>query len=375
MAQNDRLFGLVEQYYKHLGLVTTPIAVLQPAEPFLDSVGEDLRRRIFITQNENGENLCLRPEFTIPVCLQHIKNNAVTPRQYAYLGEVFRQQRLNDTGFYQAGIEDLGDPHEKHADARSLQMALNFMKRVALENSYHIIIGDQTVFAALLHALKIDNVWQKKLLRAFGNASKLHKMLSDFMSLKEEPPLAPHLETFVKKNDKNALIASLEEEMRDAGLSPLVSRNPAEIAQRLLDRDVLQSKPLSPKNLAIIQEFLQLRMCLHNAHEILLNFAQKHHLNLMDSLHSFVARNDAFQQAKIDLKSIEFDSAFGRPLDYYTGFVFEIRSNANVIVGGGRYDNLMAMLGAKKPIPAIGFSISLDHINLQSRSEAEGRKL
>ncbi len=42
------------------------IPVIQPADQFLDMAGEDLRRRIFLTENENGESLCLRPEFTIP---------------------------------------------------------------------------------------------------------------------------------------------------------------------------------------------------------------------------------------------------------------------------------------------------------------------
>ena len=66
-------------------------AVLQPAEPFLDMAGEDLRRRIFLTESETGETLCLRPEWTIPVCLDHIASQAGTPRRYSYCGEVFRQ--------------------------------------------------------------------------------------------------------------------------------------------------------------------------------------------------------------------------------------------------------------------------------------------
>src|SRR3546814_3008310 len=63
-----------------------------PADPFLDMAGEDLRRRIFLTESETGQSLCLRPEFTIPVCLDHIASQAGTPRRYSYLGEVFRQR-------------------------------------------------------------------------------------------------------------------------------------------------------------------------------------------------------------------------------------------------------------------------------------------
>ncbi|TJW72230.1 MAG: ATP phosphoribosyltransferase regulatory subunit, partial [Mesorhizobium sp.] len=96
------------------------VAVLQPADPFLDMAGEDLRRRIFLTESETGQTLCLRPEFTIPVCLDHIASQAGTPRRYSYLGEVFRQRREGGNEFFQAGIEDLGDGDTPQADARSL---------------------------------------------------------------------------------------------------------------------------------------------------------------------------------------------------------------------------------------------------------------
>jgi ATP phosphoribosyltransferase regulatory subunit len=96
------------------------VPVIQPADPFLDMAGEDLRRRIFLTESETGETLCLRPEFTIPVCLDHIANRSGTPRRYAYLGEVFRQRREGGAEFFQAGIEDLGSPDMAEADARSI---------------------------------------------------------------------------------------------------------------------------------------------------------------------------------------------------------------------------------------------------------------
>jgi ATP phosphoribosyltransferase regulatory subunit len=56
----------------------------------------------------------------------------------------------------------------------------------------------------------------------------------------------------------------------------------------------------------------------------------------------------------------------GRNLDYYTGFVFEIgderRPGSKPIVGGGRYDGLLAMLGAGTEVPAVGASIWLDRL-------------
>ena len=59
-----------------------------------------------------------------------------------------------------------------------------------------------------------------------------------------------------------------------------------------------------------------------------------------------------------------YRAAFGRPLDYYTGLVFEISlpGSPRPLVGGGRYDRLLTLLGAQQAIPGVGFSVWLDRI-------------
>ena len=121
------------------GAVTVPI--LQPADPYLDTAGEALRRRIFLTRGESGETLCLRPDFTIPVCLSHIAHGAALPRRYSYLGLVFRQIRAEGSEFRQAGIEDLGDPAYADADARALADALASLAAAGLSRPLDIEIG------------------------------------------------------------------------------------------------------------------------------------------------------------------------------------------------------------------------------------------
>ncbi len=140
------------------GMVEVP--VLQPADPFLDMAGEDLRRRIFLTESETGETLCLRPEFTIPVCLDHIANRAATPRRYAYLGEVFRQRREGGNEFFQAGIEDLGDPAIAASDARSVADAHALLAMALPGAPLSVTLGDQTVFEAVLAALGLPRGWR-----------------------------------------------------------------------------------------------------------------------------------------------------------------------------------------------------------------------
>ncbi len=161
-----------------LGGIRVDIPVIQPAEPFLDMAGEDLRRRIFLTESETGESLCLRPEFTIPVCSAHIAENVATPRRYSYLGQVFRQRRDGANEFFQAGVEDLGEPDEASADARALSEARALVAEFTPAANLSIILGDQAVFEAVVAGLGLPTGWQKRLIHAFGNEQALEAMIA-----------------------------------------------------------------------------------------------------------------------------------------------------------------------------------------------------
>ena len=58
-------------------------------------------------------------------------------------------------------------------------------------------------------------------------------------------------------------------------------------------------------------------------------------------------------------QDINFIANFGRDVEYYTGIVFEVFSDKKEIARGGRYDDLLKSLGAKKNIPAVGAAINL----------------
>ncbi len=61
----------------------------------------------------------------------------------------------------------------------------------------------------------------------------------------------------------------------------------------------------------------------------------------------------------------EIDKMLVRGLDYYTRTVFEIKSAKlgaqSAILGGGRYDGLVEMLGGK-PTPAVGFALGVERL-------------
>ncbi len=346
------------------GAQAIDVPMLQPADPFLDIAGEDLRRRIFLTESETGETLCLRPEFTIPVCLDHIANRAATPRRYAYLGEVFRQRRDGESEFVQAGIEDLGDPDTARADARSLADAHALLAMALPGLPLAVTLGDQTVFEAVLAALGLPRGWQKRLARAFGSAEMVEAALADLADPPAGRGLAGEANLIAASGDRAALAAFIEGEMREAGISPSAGRTPEEIARRLIEKAELSRLRLTPAQLDALKTFLAIHVPLAEASLALARFAASSGIVLGEALDLFSARADAILSNGLKAKDIAYDAAFGRPLDYYTGVVFEIATpgGPRPLVGGGRYDRLLTLLGAETPIPGVGFSVWLDRI-------------
>jgi ATP phosphoribosyltransferase regulatory subunit len=354
----------VREVFAARGAEPIAVAVLQPADPFLDIAGEDLRRRIFLTESESGEALCLRPEFTIPVCLDHIASRAGTPRRYSYLGEVFRQRRDGGSEFLQGGIEDIGEPDIAEADARSVADAVALFDAVLPGKRLDVTLGDQAVFEAVLAALGLPRGWQKRLARAFGAPDLLQAALADLARPANGPAHDASYPELSALTDAAALTEGVRSAMETAGFPTSGGRTPEEIARRLIEKSELSQVRLEDSALAALKAFLDIHVPLDRAVETLTGFARGAGLQLGAALDLFAARAAAMARHGLAVGEIRYDAAFGRPLDYYTGLVFEISApgGQRPLVGGGRYDRLLTLLGAPQPIPGVGFSVWLDRI-------------
>jgi ATP phosphoribosyltransferase regulatory subunit len=350
--------------FERLGTLRVDTPVIQPAEPFLDMAGEDLRRRIFMTESETGKSLCLRPEFTIPVCLRHIETATGTPQRYSYLGEIFRQRREGANEFYQAGIEDLGETDVAGADARAISDAIKILAARLPGRHLKVTLGDQSVFEAVVAACGLPAGWQKRLIHAFGNSAQIDALLTRLSSPQPVAGLSPQIEALLASGDDATLIAHLDETMEATGYSTNASRSPKEIAARLKEKRALEKTALDGRTLGLLREFLSLSIPLAEAPAALFAFAAKSGLALDGALSRFDARVAALGNAGVDPGILTYRAAFGRPLDYYTGLVFEIviDGSSAVLAVGGRFDRLMTLLGARELIPAVGFALWLDRI-------------
>src|SRR5277367_6946333 len=142
--------------------------VLQPAEPFLDLGGEDIRRRMFLTSDPDGRELCLRPDLTIPVSRAYLQSPAAGKAAgFCYLGAVFRHREGSAAEFLQAGIESFGRQDKAAADAEMLSLGLEATTLYGL-SAPEIRIGDVGLFMAFVAALDLAPAWKRRLIKDFN---------------------------------------------------------------------------------------------------------------------------------------------------------------------------------------------------------------
>jgi ATP phosphoribosyltransferase regulatory subunit len=346
-------------FFAERGCAMAEVNLLQPAEPFLDTAGEDLRRRIFITADASGADLCLRPEFTIPVCLRHIAHGNARAR-YAYEGTVFRQRRDEPAEFRQAGIEDLGETDRAAADARAIADCLDALARLGVAGAT-MTLGDQAVFEAALAALDLPAPWRRRMARAFGDLGRLKGEVARLSGEAPEPAAGdPQIARLVAARDEAGLAALVGRRMAEDGVLSAGGRTPGEIARRAIEQATLAAVRLDAAHRSALEAFLGLEAPLARAADALADCARAHGLGIGSAIAAFAARAEAIPLQHAS--AIRYRAAFGRSLEYYTGVVFEVAQAGagKPVAGGGRYDRLLGLLGARSEIPAVGFSIWLD---------------
>lgn len=351
--------------------------ILQPADVFLDLTGEDIRRRLYLTSGTDGLDLCLRPDFTIPVCRHHLAQEAVKlPAAYCYNGPVFRQRPDGLGEIPQLGAESLGRTDTAEADADLLALSVKALEEFGLSDIV-IRIGDETLFAAVLEGLDLPTVWRRRLRDLFGETDRLTaaitRMAGASSSDDDSRDVRLGFLSALEGADPEAAHAVVEDLLSIAGISAVGGRTPSEIADRFLEQAALTSGARGHDKAAeTLSAYLALKADGASAAGMLRDFSRDFGLGLDTPIAAFEQRLAALEAKGIDPARLTFAAEFGRRLDYYSGFVFEIHAvNPPVegpLVGGGRYDKLVTLLGAEDDVPAIGFSMWLDRIAASVRS-------
>ncbi|HEY2755914.1 MAG TPA: ATP phosphoribosyltransferase regulatory subunit [Pseudolabrys sp.] len=355
--------------YERAGYAKVAPAILQPAEPFLDLSGEDIRKRMYLTTAPGGGEFCLRPDLTIPVSRDYLASSgAGRPAGFCYLGPIFRHRLDQPAEFLQAGIESFGRPDKAAADAEVIALGLEATAHYGLSQP-DIHIGDVALFCGLIAALDLPPAWKRRLTKDFNRKTNLAQDLDRLLlgGSNARPEYQGVLAALAGSDPKgaHALVTDL---LSIAGINAVGGRSVAEIADRFLEQSALGASTKLPRDIrAVIERFLAIQGDPDESVAELRALAADANMTdaLAPALDLFESRAGFLAAQGIDLKRVRFSTGFGRGLDYYTGFVFELtdpQRTGDPLVAGGRYDGLLARLGSPEPIPAIGFSVWIERL-------------
>src|ERR1700680_1622836 len=291
-------------------------AILQPAEPFLDLSGEDIRKSLYLTTDASGEELCLRPDLTIPVARDYLASQrAGQPAGFCYLGPVFRYRGGRPSEFLQAGIESFGRQDRAAADAEMLALALQATRAFGL-TEVEIRTGDVALFIALIDALDLYPVWRRRLIKDFNRKISLEQDLERLTLATRSSNEYEGVLAALAGSDRKAALALVTDLMSIAGTTNVGGRSVAEIGDRFLEQSTLKGGALARDALGIIKRFLAIAGDPDDSIAQLRALAEDAKLDITAAIDQFESRVGFMAARGIDTSQTRFSTSFGRGLDY-----------------------------------------------------------
>lgn len=371
----ERQAQILMKVFVEAGYEAVAPAIIQPAGVFLDVIGEALRARTYVFSDPDGDELCLRPDLTVPTCRLHLARggNQAAATKYCYNGIAFRFQpqgssKAHPSEFRQAGIETFGDTNPSQSEAETLATIISAVQSAGVED-FKLRIGDLGLFRDLLVAADMPERWRQRLMHQFWRPDAFR---TELKRLSGQEPVG-------LSNLPEDLVSSLKAS-EDGGADELVlryfsnndieiigTRSVSEITANLMAMiEDASADPLPQETVALIEGYLGVNAPARAAGARLRDLTRSMDVDLSEALDTYHERLDILTSAGVDIVHAEFSAEFGRTLEYYTGFVFELMAPSlgpkSPIAGGGRYDNVLRAAGAETDIPAVGAAIHTERL-------------
>jgi len=386
LAALDRQSAIILDVFRDGGYEQVAPPIIQPASLFLDVVGEQLRNRTYVFSDPDGEELCLRPDLTVPTCRLHLERHGAkgdVRAKYCYSGPVFRYQPGGGDAthlreFRQEGIEAFAPLDRETTEVEVVALTLEALTAAGLKGA-QLRIGDLGLFSALLKGIDMPGRWRDRLRQSFWRPDVFRAELKRLTSL-PKAALAGLPEDLISRLDpEDARSAEVEVAayLADKGLEPIGERTVGEIADSLLSAAAdARTPPLAAGVAELIERYLAIVAPVRAATARLKDLAREKGLDLGAALDIFTRRNELLAASGVDLVKAEFSAEFGRNFEYYSGFVFEVVTPVlgprSPIAGGGRYDGMMRAVGAAGRIAAVGAAIYSERLALVVTEASKG---
>lgn len=365
-SQLLRVTRILQQHMELYNYEYLELPLIEPAQLFLTRAGSQLIEQL-VEFKYYGHHLALRPEFTASAAAHYVRH--VLEREavrWQFEGPTFRDNPADSSQDYQnnsQGAELIGIP-QPYADAEIISMAAEGVEKLGI-NNIEIVCGHVGLQQHLLAQFGLDSRTIRLLL------SFRHELDNSDMSAVE---LVEKIQSLLSNSydDRSVLMTSdtadtqqmlgvLLESARHS--RTMGGRTRAEIAQRILEKKQRKlEKDQLLQSVLFMQNWRNIPEDISSAFDALSQMIDTQDKVGQQLLYDWRKILEIVQMYGISSHRITIQPDLARDWEYYTGFVFGLRVQDSFIASGGRYDELIAHIGEKDKVPAVGFAYYMDQL-------------
>ncbi|MEC8316054.1 MAG: ATP phosphoribosyltransferase regulatory subunit, partial [Pseudomonadota bacterium] len=256
----------------------------------MNFMGEDVRNRLLFTSSPNGNELCLRPDFTLPLAISYI-NNEVRANKFVYDGYAFRFPSINEKTRYcpefrQIGIENFGDKNKIDVEGDVISQAFEILS-LFYDDHLEIKISDISMFYQLLNHLKLDSHLFNRVRRLYWrglSATEIEDSIRKIINTRfDSKPRLDLIEEY--KNNNLSSIALIQKLTGSDDLSIFSGRRPDDIVKSYIDKsELINGTVINNTVIEQITEFLSIKGDMPRVIQLLDNFQKKYHIDFAEGI-------------------------------------------------------------------------------------------
>lgn len=300
MGPRKRLLNIAEKQAEMFGFLKVDVPSLESLDLYRIKSGEELVSQTYSFVDKGGREVTMIPEFT-PSVVRMLTSRKDIARPVRWYGapKLWRYEepqagRLREHIQFNA---DIFGPDTAEADAEVIGLAASILDSLDLNGEYEIRVSNREITERLLESLGI------------GNIPAAFAVIDRFRKIDRETFISGITETGASSEQAEKLISIISEPFE---ISSLRERIDKAVPAGTIGEETLERMAYTGRLIGTYTS-----------------------------------------------SSVKYDFSIVRGLSYYTGIVFEafdIKGEFRSVLGGGRYNNLAALL-SDQDIPAVGFGM------------------
>ncbi|MCK5298148.1 MAG: histidine--tRNA ligase family protein [Candidatus Heimdallarchaeota archaeon] len=355
-AKVDFVLGTMRRISRDFGYVEYQTPAVELRKLYELKSGEELVGETFKITSRSGQKLVLIPELTptLTRMLAERQQYYTKPIRWFCIPRCYRDETLQRgrvKEFWQYNIDILG-MDDIYADAEIITILVKVIAECGLSNKQFVVyINDRSFMQQFMESIGVTDFLS--VFRVFDRKSKLLQE-SIFKKLKNKFPndQANDLALKIRQNI-NSLNTIYEVIPQIKDIEDVVDNISILIESSF--KDALKELKLSKDQIDILFNLSEIRDIPSNFLKRVKKLTKLENINeILKNLEELASLLKNFGITDYVL----YDGSLARGLDYYTGIVFEAWSREGVlpraIAGGGRYADLVAILGGQ-PLTGTGF--------------------